>query len=67
MIQPIVKDIFFLQQKSEPAPQLDVQVGRFAGHFSSQCSRLCGYGGQHDWRQKADYHRQHGLHQPGHV
>ena len=26
MIQPIMKDIFFLQQKSEPATQLDVQV-----------------------------------------
>ncbi len=28
MIQPIMKDIFFLQQKSEPATQLDVQVGQ---------------------------------------
>lgn len=28
MIQPIMKDIFFLQQKSEPASQADVQVGR---------------------------------------
>lgn len=28
MIQPIMKDIFFLQQNSEPATQLDVQVGQ---------------------------------------
>ncbi len=28
MIQPIMKDIFFLQKKSEPATQLDVQVGQ---------------------------------------
>ena len=28
MIQPIMKDIFFLQQKSDPATQLDVQVGQ---------------------------------------
>lgn len=28
MIQPIMKDIFFLQQKSEPATQQDVQIGQ---------------------------------------
>jgi hypothetical protein len=68
MIQPIMKDIFFLQQKSEPATQLDVQVGQdLQDTLVSQRSRLRGYGGQHDWRQKADNHRQHGLHQSGHV
>ncbi|HFI0173355.1 MerR family DNA-binding transcriptional regulator [Streptococcus suis] len=31
MIQPIMRDIFFLQQKSEPATQLDVQVSQLTG------------------------------------
>lgn len=28
MIKPIVRDIFFLGQKSEPATKADLQVGR---------------------------------------
>ena len=28
MVQPIVKDVFFLGQKSEPATKADLQVGR---------------------------------------
>ncbi len=38
MIQPIMKEVsFFLQQKSEPATQLDVQVGQDStGYFGSQ-------------------------------
>lgn len=67
MIQPIMKDIFFLQQKSEPATQLDVQVGQDLQDTLAANAHLRGHGGQHDWRQKADYHSQHGFHQPGHV
>ena len=28
MIKPIVRDVFFLGQKSEPATKADLQVGR---------------------------------------
>ena len=28
MVRPIMKDVFFLGQKSEPATKADVQVGR---------------------------------------
>ena len=28
MVKPIVKDVFFLGQKSEPATKADLQVGR---------------------------------------
>ena len=28
MVKPIIKDIFFLGQKSEPATKADLQVGR---------------------------------------
>ena len=28
MVKPIMKDIFFLRQKSEPATKEDLQVGR---------------------------------------
>lgn len=28
MVKPIMKDVFFLGQKSEPATKADIQVGR---------------------------------------
>ncbi len=42
MIQPIMKDIFFLQQKSEPATQLDAGRSGFAGHFSANAHACVG-------------------------
>lgn len=47
--------------------QLDVQVGQDLQDTLVANAHAQGYGGQHDWRQKADNHRQHGLHQSGHV
>ena len=32
MVKPIVKDVFFLGQKSEPATKADLQVGRSFSH-----------------------------------
>ena len=37
MVKPIMKDIFFLGQKSEPATKADLQVGRDLMDGASEC------------------------------
>ncbi len=50
MIQPIMKDIF-LQQKFEPATQLDAGRSGLQDTLAQPMLTLVGHG-QHDWRQK---------------
>ena len=45
MIKPIVKDVMFLGQVSEPSTKEDAQVARDLG-----------YGGKHDWVQEVYDH-----------
>ena len=49
MIKPIVKDTFFLSQKSAPATRDDLQVGR------EPCG-LCRHGGEYDRREEESHY-----------
>ena len=53
MVKPIIHDILFLSQKSEPATVLDAQVIRdLQDTPEGQRGPLCGYGGQYDRSQQ---------------
>ena len=51
MVRTIVKDIFFLGQKSEPATKSDISVGK-----DLQPCRLRGNGSKYDRNQKESDH-----------
>ena len=57
MVKPIMKDVFFLGQKSEPATKADLQVGYLTG----KSRRLCGYGCEYDWSEKASHYCEYGI------
>ena len=56
MIKPIVKDIFFLSQKSEAATKQDLPVGQDPGPLRR-------HGGQYDRRKEKNHHHQYGLYE----
>lgn len=42
MIKPIMKDVLFLGQKSEPATKADLQVGTFTGYVAAHREECVG-------------------------
>ena len=50
MVRPIMRDIFFLRQKAQPATKEDKQIVQgISGYTESQRSRMRGDGCQYDW------------------
>ena len=50
MVRPIMRDIFFLRQKAQPATKEDKQIVQApSGYTESQRSRMRGDGCQYDW------------------
>ena len=52
MIKPIMKDVLFLGQKSEPATKADLQVGIDLQDTLAAHRKECGYGSEYDWHKK---------------
>ena len=65
MIKPIMKDIFFLGQKSEEATRNDLQVGKDLEDTLEANREGCV--GEYDWCQKESYHCQYGFGGSCHV
>ena len=64
MIKPIVKDIFFLSQKSESATKQDLPVGQdLMDTPAGQPGPLRRHGGQYDRRKEKNHHHQYGLYE----
>ena len=55
MVRTIVKDIFFLGQKSEPATKSDISVGKDL-QDTLEVNRLRGNGSKYDRNQKESDH-----------
>ena len=49
MVKPIVKDVMFLGQKSEPATADEAGHYRLTGYLKSTQGWVCRHGGKHDW------------------
>ena len=51
MVKPIMKDIFFLSQKSEEAMKEDLQIGKdLEDTLEANREGMCRHGCQYDWR-----------------
>ena len=68
MIKPIVKDVFFLGQKSDPATNQDLQTGQdLHDTLKANESRCVGMAANMIRREETNHHCEHGIHEPGHV
>ena len=55
MIKPIVKDTFFLSQKSATATRDDLRAGP-SGHLRGEPCGLCRHGGEYDRREEESHY-----------
>ena len=68
MVKPIMKDIFFLGQKSEEATRTDLQVGKdLEDTLEANREGCVGMAANIDWCQKESDHCQHGFGGSCHV
>ena len=63
MVKPIMKDVFFLGQKSELATKADLQVGKDLQdtYLTGKSCRVCGYGCKYDWCEKESNRCKYGI------
>ena len=60
MIKPIMRDIFFLNQKSEPATEADKQIAIDLLDTLKANEAGCRYGSKYDWSKKENHCSEYG-------